>query len=79
MVEECDFSDFNVDDFGYEHIVFLKAQDEPKEFEDIGLTNGLEEVVPETSDEYLLDGEQWTKQVVVYNDSFNMNLWVLMV
>lgn len=76
MDEECDFSDFSADDFGYGYIAVLKAQDGPKEFEEIGLTNGLTELVPETSDEYLFDGEQWTRQVIVYNDSFSMILWV---
>lgn len=76
MDEECDFSDFNAGDFGYGYIVVLKAQDGPKEYEDIGLTNGPNEIVPETADEYLLNGEQWIRQVVVYNDSFSMILWI---
>ncbi len=75
MDEECDFLDFNADDFGYGYIAVFKAGDGPKEFEEIGLTNGLKEVVPETLDEYLFDSEQWTRQVIVYNDSFSMILW----
>lgn len=76
MDEECDFFDFNTDDFGYGYIAVLEGEDGLKEYEDIGLTGGLEEVVPETSDEYLLDSEQWTRIVVVYNDSFSLILWM---
>lgn len=76
MDEGCEFLNFNADDFGYGYIAVLEATDGPKEFEDIGLTDGLKEVVPETSEEYLLNGEQWTRQVVVYNDSFSMILWM---
>ena len=75
MDEECDFFDFNADDFGYGYIAVLEGEDGLKEYEDIGLTGGLEEVVPETSDEYLLNSEQWTRIVVVCNDSYSMILW----
>ena len=32
--------------------------------------------IPEASHNYYVDGEKWTKLIVVYNDSYSMSFWL---
>lgn len=74
--EECCFEDFDADDFGYGHIAILDGTEEKQDYEKIGLTDGLEEITPETVEEQLIGGIKWSRLVVVYNDSYSMILWL---
>ena len=74
--EECCFEDFDADDFGYGHIAILDGTEEKQDYEKIGLTDGLEEITPETVEEQLISGTKWTRLVVVYNDSYSSIIWL---
>ena len=76
MDEECCFEDFDADNFGYGHIAILDGTEEKQDYEKIGLTDGLEEITPETVEEQLIGGIKWSRLVVVYNDSYSMILWL---
>lgn len=76
MDEESCFEEFDADDFGYGHIAIFDGMEEKKDYEKIGLTGGLEEITPETVEEQLIEGEKWSRLVVVYNDSYSMILWL---
>ena len=76
MDEECCFDDFDADDFGYGHIAIFDGTEEKQDYEKIGLTDGLEEITPETVEEQLIGGIKWSRLVVVYNDSYSMILWL---
>ena len=76
MDEECCFEDFDADDFGYGHIAIFDGTEEKQDYEKIGLTDGLEEITPETVEEQLIGGIKWSRLVVVYNDSYSMILWL---
>jgi len=74
--EDCCFEDFNADDFGYGHIAIFDGTEEKLDYEKIGITSGLEEITPETVEEWLIKDVKWSRLVVVYNDSYSMILWL---
>ena len=74
--EETTLADFNTDDFGYGYIVVLNGNESLAELQNIGLTEGLENVIPEAALTYYVDGNKWTKLIVIYNDSYSMSIWL---
>ena len=42
----------------------------------LGLSEGLDGVIPEASHNYYFAGQKWTKLIVVYNDSYTMSFWL---
>ena len=76
MDEECCFEDFDADNFGYGHIAIFDGTEDKQDYEKIGLTGGLEEITPETVEDWLIGCIKWRRLVVVYNDSYSMILWL---
>lgn len=74
--DEVSMEEFNTDDFGYGYIVVLNGNESLAELQNIGLTEGLENVIPEAALTYYVDGNKWTKLIVIYNDSYSMSIWL---
>lgn len=75
-MDEVTIEDFNTDDFGYGYIVILEGNETGEELKDLGLTEGLENVIPECVESYYFNNEKWTKVIVIYNDSYAMSFWL---
>lgn len=75
-MDEVSIEDFNADDFGYGYIVILEGDETEAEINSLGLTEGLESVVPECAESYYFNDEKWTKIIVIYNDSYSMSFWL---
>lgn len=75
-MNEVTIEDFNTDYFGYGYIVILDGSESEEEIRALGLTEGLEGVIPECAESYYFNDEKWTKIVVVYNDSYSMSFWL---
>ena len=74
--KEYSFEEFNTDIFDYGYIVLLEGNESREDYIYLGLSEGLEGVIPEASHNYYVDGEKWTKLIVVYNDSYTMSFWL---
>lgn len=75
-MDEVTIEEFNTDDFGYGYIVILEGDETEEELKALGLTEGLENVIPECVESYYFNNEKWTKVIVIYNDSFAMSFWL---
>lgn len=74
---ETDFESFNAKDYGYGYIAIIEGTETPEEIKAIGLSDGLEGVVPEAAFNYYCDdSNKWTRIVVIYNDSFSMSFFL---
>lgn len=74
--DEVSMEEFNTDDFGYGYIVVLEGNESAEEIKNVGLTEGLEGTIPEAAYSYFIDGEKWTRAIVIYNDSYSMSFWL---
>ena len=74
--EEYSFEEFNTDIFDYGYIVLLEGNESREDYIYLGLSEGLEGVIPEASHNYYFAGQKWTKLIVVYNDSYTMSFWL---
>lgn len=79
-VDECEeysFEEFNTDYMDNGYIAVLEGNESRSDIVDtLGLTGGLDDVIPETAENYTIDGDKWTRIVVVYNDSYSMIIWL---
>lgn len=73
---ETTLEDFHTDDYDYGYIAIFEGNESDEEIEELGLSDGLEAILPEAAYNYYVDGEKWTKIIVVYNDSYSMSLWL---
>ena len=74
--DETSLEEFNADDYDFGYIAIFEGNETDQEIEAIGLSDGLEAILPEAAYNYLIDGEKWTKIIVVYNDSYSMSIWL---
>lgn len=73
---ETTLEEFHTDNYDYGYIVIFEGTETDKEIEYIGLSDGLEAILPEVAYNYYIDGEKWTKIIVIYNDSYSISLWL---
>ena len=73
---EVSLEEFHTDDYDFGYIAIFEGNETDKEIEAIGLSDGLEAILPEAAYNYFIDGEKWTKIIVVYNDSYSMSMWL---
>lgn len=73
---EASLEDFHTDDYDFGYIAVFEGNETDQEIEAIGLSDGLEAILPEAAYNYFIDGEKWTKIIVVYNDSYSMSIWL---
>lgn len=74
--KEYSFEEFNTDIFDYGYIVLLEGNESREDYIYLGLSEGLDGVIPEASHNYYFAGQKWTKLIVVYNDSYTMSFWL---
>lgn len=76
--EDCEttLESFHTDDYDYGYIAIFEGTETDQEIEDLGLTDGLEAILPEVAYNFFIDGEKWTKIIVIYNDSYSMSVWL---
>ena len=74
--DETSLEEFNADDYDFGYIAIFEGNETDQEIEGIGLSDGLEAILPEAAYNYFIDGEKWTKIIVVYNDSYSMSVWL---
>ena len=74
--DEVSLEEFHTDDYGFGYIALFMGNETDQEIEAIGLSDGLEAILPEAAYNYFIDGEKWTKIIVVYNDSYSMSIWL---
>ncbi len=74
--DETILEEFHTDDYDFGYIVIFEGNETDQEIEAIGLSDGLEAILPEAAYNYFIDGEKWTKIIVVYNDSFSISLFL---
>ncbi len=69
--------EFHTDDYDYGYIALLEGTENKADLEqEIGLTGGLENTIPEGVTNYHWGSDKWSRVVVIYNDSYSMLLWV---
>ena len=73
---ETSLEEFHADDYGFGYIAIFEGNENDQEIEAIGLSDGLEAILPEAAYNFFIDGEKWTKIIVVYNDSYSMSVWL---
>lgn len=73
---ETSIEEFHTDNYDYGYIAIFEGTETDQEIEDIGLSDGLEAILPEAAYNFFIDGEKWTKIIVVYNDSYSMSVWL---
>ena len=73
---ETSLEEFHTDDYDFGYIAIFEGNETDQEIEAIGLSDGLEAILPEAALNYFIDGEKWTKIIVVYNDSYSMSMWL---
>ena len=76
--EDCEttLETFHTDDYDYGYIAIFEGTETDQEIEGLGLTDGLEAILPEVAYNFFIDGEKWTKIIVIYNDSYSMSVWL---
>ena len=74
--DEVSMEDFNADDFDYGYIVVLEGNESAEEIKNVGLTGGLEGTIPEAAYSYFINGDKWTRAIIIYNDSYSMSFWL---
>ena len=73
---EYSLETFHTDYTGNGHIAILEGNESEYEIKNIGLTEGLDNTIPEAVVNYNFNGDKWTRAVVIYNDSFAMIFWL---
>lgn len=73
---EVSLEAFHTDYYDFGYIAIFEGNETDQEIEAIGLSDGLEAILPEAAYNYFIDGEKWTKIIVVYNDSYSMSIWL---
>ena len=73
---EVSLEAFHTNDYDFGYIAIFEGNETDQEIEAIGLSDGLEAILPEAAYNYFIDGEKWTKIIVVYNDSYSMSIWL---
>lgn len=71
--QEYSFSDFHTDVLQCGYIAILECAEE---LEALGVSGGLDGLVPETEEWYSFGQEEWVRLVVIYNDSYSMIFWM---
>lgn len=72
-----DFDSYNTDMTDNGYIAVLEGTETQKELEDeIGLTGGLKQTIPEEVKIVKIDKDEWRRVLVVYNNSYAMILWI---
>ena len=75
--DETSLEEFHTDDYDFGYIAIFEGNETDQEIEAVGLSDGLEAILPEAAYNYFLDeNEKWTKIIVVYNDSYSMSIWL---
>ena len=74
--DETRLEEFHTDAYDFGYIAIFEGNETDQEIEGIGLSDGLEAILPEAAYNYFIDGEKWTKIIVVYNDSYSMSMWL---
>lgn len=74
--DEVSLEEFHTDYYDFGYIAIFEGNETDQEIEAIGLSDGLEAILPEAAYNYFIDGEKWTKIIVVYNDSYSMSIWL---
>lgn len=74
--DDTSLEEFHTDDYDFGYIVIFEGNESDQEIEAIGLSDGLEAILPEAAYNYFINGEKWTKIIVVYNDSYSMSMWL---
>ena len=74
--DETSLEEFHTDDYDFGYIAIFEGNETDQEIEGIGLSDGLEAILPEAAYNFFIDGEKWTKIIVVYNDSYSMSMWL---
>lgn len=75
-VQEYSFSDFHTDVLQCGYIAILECAEDAKELEALGVSGGLDGLVPETEEWYQFNQTEWVRLVVIYNDSYSMIFWM---
>ena len=74
--ESC-IEDFSTDDYDFGCIAIFEGNETDQEIEAVGLSDGLEAILPEAAYNYFLDeNEKWTKIIVVCNDSYSISIYL---
>ena len=71
------FDSYNTDMTDNGYIAVLEGCETQKELEEeIGLTGGLEQTIPEEVKIVKIDKDEWRRVLVIYNNSYAMILWI---
>lgn len=74
---EYTLEEFNADYTGNGYIAILDGSEDNKAIEEeLGLTGGLKEVIPESAENFFIGSDKWSRVIVIYNDSLGMILWL---
>lgn len=73
--DEVSLEEFHTDEYDFGVIIIFEGNETDQEIEAVGLSDGLEAILPEAAYNYYLE-EKWTKIIVVCNDSYSMSVWL---
>lgn len=73
---EYTLENFNTDYTNNGYIAILEGNETPLEIEQLGLTGGLDHVIPEDATIYYMEDDKWVRSIIIYNDSFSMIVYV---
>lgn len=72
-----DFETYHTDMTDNGYIAILDGTENKEELEqEIGLTGGYENTIPETVNLHKFGPDKWCRVLVIYNDSYAMILWI---
>lgn len=75
--EEYTLEEFNTNYTGNGYIAILDGSESAEVIEGkLGLTGGLDEVIPESVEIFFIGSDKWSRVIVIYNDSYGMILWL---
>ena len=75
--DEDTLEEFDTDYTGNGYIAILDGSESIEVIEGkLGLTGGLDEVIPESAENFFIGSDKWSRVIVIYNDSFGMILWL---
>lgn len=75
--DEYTLEEFNTDYTGNGYIAILDGSESAEVIEGkLGLTGGLDEVIPESVENFFIGSDKWSRVIVIYNDSYGMILWL---
>ena len=75
--QEYSLSDFHTDALQCGYIAVLECVEDVDVLEGLGVSGGMDALVPETEEWYQFDQTEWVRLVVIYNDSYSMIFWML--